>query len=684
MTRWHPLPAEVYALVEQTPATVLLEGRKPQAAQPGQQPWTQLFVAPKRICAAYNASQVMPLFAEIESAVANGDCAAGFFTYECGTSFEPKATPDPPREGQPLAWFGVYQRSYAFDHAAGAFIGGEPPELTQFRASGEAVTRSTLQPPEPAPEIAAEFALSEADYTRRIAAIHEYIGAGDVYQLNFTAPFRVQTPGSVASLYTCLRARQPVDYGAFIHWKASHQILSFSPELFFRVDHAGEKRSIVTRPMKGTAQRGRTTAEDRQIAEWLRNDAKNRAENLMIVDLLRNDLGRIAQFGSVRAENLFAVERYQTLWQMTSTISAGLRPEIGFHDIFRALFPCGSVTGAPKVRAMQLIAELEEQPRGIYTGAIGFFSQQQTIFNVAIRTLELSGGRGVMGAGSGIVIDSDPAEEFRECLLKAEFLTRAAGKWPQQFSLIETMLWDGDYPLLELHLDRLVDSAEYFGFACDRDAVRTALLERAGGFADRLARKTRLLLNANGEIQVSDEILRWCTERATADPSLRLPHIRNANAGPQTYSAQNDNSAYLMGLCGGAQAGDGRPIGRVLISDEKTDSADVMLYHKTTHRPIYTREFERAMRDGFDDVLFLNQRGEVTEGAISSVFVEKNGRWLTPPIACGLLPGVYRRHLLATRPEIEERILLLDDLRSADAVYLTNAVRGLRKVTIDW
>ena len=217
----------------------------------------------------------------------------------------------------------------------------------------------------------------------------------------------------------------------------------------------------------------------------------------MIVDLVRNDLGRVAQTGSVRVEELFAVERYPTLWQMTSTVSAELRPDAGFYEIFRALFPCGSVTGAPKVRAMQLIAELEDAPRGVYTGAIGFFSPRQTVFNVAIRTLELDGARGVMGAGSGIVIDSDPAEEYRECLLKAEFLTGPAHRTsspiggnipiisqPDEFFLIETMLWDGGYPLLELHLDRLEDSAEYFDFACDRAAVRAALEDHARPFAD--------------------------------------------------------------------------------------------------------------------------------------------------------------------------------------------------------
>jgi para-aminobenzoate synthetase/4-amino-4-deoxychorismate lyase len=478
-------------------------------------------------------------------------------------------------------------------------------------------------------------------------------------------------PGNVAALYAWLRSRQPVDYGAFLHWQPGRQILSFSPELFFRIDERGSHcggsregggrcggRRIVTRPMKGTAPRGRTTREDREIAEWLGSDPKNRSENVMIVDLVRNDLGRVAKTGSVNVDELFAVERYPTLWQMTSAVSAELRPDASFHDIFRALFPCGSITGAPKVRAMQLIAELEDAPRGVYTGAIGFFSPRQTVFNVAIRTLELGDARGTMGVGSGVVIDSDPAQEFRECLLKAEFLTGPAHRattpvaenvrivsQPDEFFLIETMLWDcshplGNYPFLELHLDRLEDSAAYFDFPCDRAAVKAALEAHARGFAEGTPRKVRLVLEADGRSQITDKAL----------------------------SPRSGNER----------------IGRVQIAEQRTNPADRMLYHKTTQRPLYARAFEQGARNGFDDVLFLNLCGELTEGAISNVFIETDGRWFTPPVECGLLPGVYRRHLLETRPEIEERVLTLDDLRTADAIYLANAVRGLRSVEIIW
>lgn len=653
MTRRHSLPAEVYALVEQTPATVLLEGGKRNCPKTRKKPWTQLFVAPLRVCVAYAPAEIPALFAEIESAVAAGQYAAGFFSYECGSCFEPKAEMRADNVGDPLAWFGIYARSHAFDHESGTFVDGEPPELAQFRNTRPAAEHKNLDPQHLAhePHLAAEFALSEAEYTLRIARIHEWIRAGDVYQLNFTAPLKFASPASAAALYASLRARQPVDYGAFLHWQPGRHILSFSPELFFRID--SDTRRIVTRPMKGTARRGLTTREDREIADWLRSDAKNRSENVMIVDLVRNDLGRVARTGSVNVEELFAIERYPTLWQMTSTVSAELRSDTGLYEIFRALFPCGSVTGAPKVRAMQLIAELEDAPRGVYTGALGFFSQRQTIFNVAIRTLELDGARGTMGVGGGIVIDSDPAEEFRECLLKAEFLigsaTASATKLPEQstdqfprqfsppepFSLIETMLWDSSYPLLESHLDRLTDSAEYFDFPCDRAGVKAALEARGREFAVGASHKVRLLLHDDGVLEITDELL--------------VPTVANR-------------------------------IGRVRIATERTNPADRMLYHKTTHRPLYASAFEQATRDGFDDALFLNLRGEVTEGAISNVFVVKDGRWVTPPVESGLLAGVYRRHLLETRPEIEERVLFIDDLRGADAVYLANAVRGLRRV----
>jgi para-aminobenzoate synthetase/4-amino-4-deoxychorismate lyase len=624
MNRWHSLPAEVYALVECTPATVLLESSPSDAAAST----SQLFTAPLRVLAARELAELPGLFAQIESAIAEGHFAAGYFAYECGQAFEPTAGMRTGLAGKanlPLAWFGIYERAYRFDHRTGVFIDGAPCALRPVTT------------PESAPPLIS-FALTTGQYARRIHAIHDWIRAGDIYQLNFTFPLHARIADSPAALYARLRSRQPVKYGAFLHCEPGQHILCFSPELFFRLEEQGATRRITARPMKGTARRGRTTGEDRQIAEWLRNDPKNRAENVMIVDLIRNDLGRLCTFGSVRVQSLFAAERYRTLWQMTSTVTGELRSDVGFEQIFRALFPCGSVTGAPKVRAMQLLAQIEDEPRGVYTGAIGYFSRQQTVFNVAIRTLELEGQNARMGIGSGIVIDSSAADEFRECQLKAEFLTRSE----EPFSLIETLLWQGRYPLIELHLDRLEDSASYFGFACDRAAAKAVLLDAAAAFADQKPRKVRLLADADGSLHIEHEALPDAAAASSAQP------------------------------------------GRVRLAPQRTDPHDRFLFHKTTHRPLYASAFQAAREAGFDDVLFLNTHGQVTEGAISNIFIEQGGRWFTPPVSCGLLAGVYRRHLLETLPDAEERILSQEDLKAADAVYLTNAVRGLRRVVIDW
>ena len=412
MDRWQPLPFEVYELVEQTPGAVLLESAPTCAADAV----SRLFLRPVSIVTAGDAPELDGLFQTIESAVQGGQFAAGYFSYECGICFEPRSGLRPAEPGQRLAWFGIYERCYAFDHAAGAFLDREPPQL-----AGELPTAGPVLA-KPIDDV--RLGLDASTYASAIQAIRELIRAGDVYQLNFTFPLRFKVGSSAAGLYATLRERQPVDYGAFLHADSGGKILSFSPELFFRIDGAADPRRIVTRPMKGTAPRGRTTAEDRELVEWLTSDVKNRSENVMIVDLLRNDLGRICAFGSVRADDLFAVERHPSLWQMTSTVSGDLPPGIRYRDIFRALFPSGSVTGAPKVRAMQLLAQLEPGPRGVYTGAIGFFSREQTVFNVAIRTVEINGTEGRMNVGSGIVIDSVAADEYRECLLKASFLTK--------------------------------------------------------------------------------------------------------------------------------------------------------------------------------------------------------------------------------------------------------------------
>jgi len=619
MNSWHPLPSGILSFVEQTPGSVLLH-----SSRPGGSGISQLFAAPLQVIEVRDLAGLPHLFSKIEDSTASGLFAAGYFSYECAQYFEPAAVLKPLRYPRLLAWFGIYDSRYTFNHRVGSFD-SDPPLPSQIQPEREAANRLQGDP--------LASALNEQRFAERIQQIHQYIRAGDVYQLNFTFPLRTAFAETPASLYQRLSAAQPVEYGAFLHCKPRRHILSFSPELFFHLD---SKRHITTQPMKGTARRGRTTAEDRDIAAWLPSDPKNRAENVMIVDLIRNDLGRICDFGSVCVENLFAVSRYPSLWQMTSRISGQLRQNVGYQDIFRALFPCGSITGAPKVRAMQLLAQIEDEPRGIYTGAIGYFAREQTAFNVAIRTLELENGTGSMGVGAGIVIDSDPVAEYRECHLKSEFLTQPS----EPFSLIETMLWNGTFPLLDLHLDRLEDSAFYFDFNCDRAAIRETVLAESAKFSGIRLRKVRLLLHTDGKIQIEATLL------------TDVSHSRE-------------------------------PL-RVCIAHERTDPRDRFLFHKTTHRQLYNHIYAAALSKGFAEALFLNTRGEITEGAADNILIEKAGCWYTPPLDCGVLPGVYRRYLLSSRSDMEEKILTLDDLKAADGVYICNAVRGLRPVTIEF
>ncbi len=460
----------------------------------------------------------------------------------------------------------------------------------------------------------------EEAFTAAVQRIQDYIAAGDCYQVNFTFGLDFLAYGHPLALYARLRQAQPVPYGAWVEFP-DRQILSLSPELF--LERSGSR--LLSRPMKGTAPRGADGAEDAVLAAALVASAKERAENVMIVDLIRNDLGRLASPGSVVVERLCAVETYPTVFQMVSDVAADV-PGAEFADIFRALFPCGSITGAPKIRAMQIIRELELAPRGLYTGALGWLAPDGDFrLNVAIRTLILQEGRGRLGIGAGIVADSDPTRELAECRSKARFLT---GLQPG-FQLIESLrLEAGNYPLLEMHLERLKASAASLGFALDVDRVRHELLEHAQG-QPAGSHKTRLLLYA--------------------DASLSL-----------------DSSPL-----GAPPAG---PVG-VVLAAEPLDSRDPLLRHKTTARGLYDAELAR-LAPGVFDALFLNERGELCEGARSNLFVQRNGRLYTPPLASGLLGGVMRNKLLM-EGRAEERVLYLQDLEQAQGIYISNAVRGL-------
>src|SRR5262249_50575732 len=416
----------------------------------------------------------------VAEGLARGLHAAGFFAYELGYCLEPKLQALLPRDRQqPLFWIGLFREPLRFTDA----------ETRAWLDAYGALERSTISD--------LQLSWTRDQYTRAFIQVEDYIAAGDVYQINLTLKYRFAFAGDPVALYAALRRKQRVAYGALIG-VGDFSILSLSPELFFR----REGKRVMSRPMKGTAPRGRTPREDARLKTWLTVDEKQRAENLMIVDLLRNDLGRIAKIGSVEVTDLFTVETYRTVHQMTSGITAELRADTGLKDMLKALFPCGSVTGAPKVRAMEIIRELEAYPRGVYTGAIGHLAANgDSQFNVAIRTLFIdAGGFGEMGIGSGVVSDSKADAEFEECLLKAYFLTKADAP----FELIETIRWERGigFHLLERHLVRLQSSAGHFGYPLERGKVLDALSAEV----DRLdgdVHMVRLLLAEDGSITVT-------------------------------------------------------------------------------------------------------------------------------------------------------------------------------------
>jgi para-aminobenzoate synthetase/4-amino-4-deoxychorismate lyase len=523
--------------------------------------------------------------------------------------------PAAPRE--PLVWFGLFRRHRRLDRA-------DVEQFWRERTQGTSHTLSPLRP-----------ALEREAYLEAFALVQAYLAAGDVYQINLTLEAAAEFSGDPQALHAAIRQAQPVAHGGFIaagDWCVS----SHSPELFLR----RQGNRLTVKPMKGTAPRGRSVEEDDAAREALRRDPKSRAENLMIVDLERNDLARLARPGSVTVAGLFDVEAYPTVLQMVSTVGAEVDAGVRTLDILRAVFPCGSVTGAPKIRAMEIIAGLERRPRGAYTGAIGHIAPDgNAAFSVPIRTLVL-GRDGVarMGIGSGIVADSDGPAEWDECLLKAAFV---ADPQPQP-SLIETLLWErgAGYWLLDGHLERLARSAAYFGYDCDRSAVRDALSVAEEGF-DAADYRVRLLLAPSGAVSV------------TAAP-INVAAVREAlRVQPPTVS----------------------------WAGEPVRSGDQFLAHKTTRRDVYDRALKAAAAAGHWDLLFVNELGHVTEGARSTLFVRHGDRWSTPPVASGVLPGVFRRHFMAAT-SVEERTLSPGDVRSADRVCVGNAVWGLVDVRL--
>lgn len=572
-----------------------------------------MFTNPVKIISCYRAEHIEKSFSELEDLISKGYYAAGFLSYEAGFLFEDKLKRFFKKDDlYPLLWFGIYRRPAIFTHR-------ERLDLVSHEASPYSVSNIRAN-------------ISKERYLCDIKRIKEFIRRGETYQVNYTFKYKFDFKGSVFGLYSDLEEKQSVSYSALIKTQ-KFSILSLSPELFFRK----HKNNIQVRPMKGTLERGRSAEEDSDHMRKLQESLKNRSENVMIVDLLRNDIGKISLSGTVKTEELFKVERYETLLQMISIVRSRLKKDVALYDLFKAIFPSGSVTGAPKISTMEIINSLEKEPRRVYTGCIGFFTpQKDAVFNVAIRTILINNRtkKGEMGIGSGIVYDADPYKEFEECRLKANFLTQKK----REFRLIETMLWrpKKGYFLLKYHLDRLSSSAKYFDFKYSReDALKKLnILERR--FKNSHMYRIRLLLDRRGNIEASFSIV----DEGTGDKKVRF-------------------------------------------SERKVKSSDIFLYHKTTDRYLYDKEYEKWREKGYFDIVFTNEKNQVTEGAISNIIIKKGRFYYTPPVDCGLLNGVFRRALFDRRAfPLREKVLYRKDLRSSDKIYMVNSVRGMTEVSL--
>lgn len=555
------------------------------------------FTGLRDVISATGPEDVADALAAIECARNCGRFVAGTFSYELGYLLERKLCALLPRERTvPLLWFGVFDRMEACDARV-------------LESAGRAY----------AGPLRHEW--DEENYAERFRRVHNYVAAGDIYQANLSFRSRFTFAGDPLALYRQLRARSAASYGAFID-DGARQILSFSPELFFDLTPDGQ---LTAKPMKGTIARGGDAEADAEAKAALAASIKDRAENLMIVDLLRNDLGRIAEIGSVRVEDLFAVETYPTLHTMVSTVKAQLKPGSDIATIVRALFPCGSITGAPKIRAMEIIRELEASPRGVYCGAIGYFAPDGAVrFNVAIRTLTIRDGAGELGIGGAVVQDSASGAEYDECLLKARYYEAAR----RPLELIETLRWSPDEGFVrrDLHLARMARSAAVFGMPFDREEALRSLEDAAASERDL---RVRLTLNEGGQFR--------CTAAPLGKAQTRW-----------TFA----------------------------VSPRRVQSGDALARHKTSWREFWDDEHARlSQHTGCDETIFLNERGEIAEGSRSNVFVRRGNVFLTPPLSAGILDGCLRRELI-DQGKCREGVLTLGDLEKGE-VFLGNSLRGL-------
>lgn len=587
----------------------LLDNNKNRADETSRSSY--MFFNPVAFCAANTVDEVSRTLSDIDKYVAEGFHAVGYCTYELGYALIPrlmKLLPDV--NCSPFLCFGIYSDRLELTNA-------EVEEILGRISSGRDI-------------IIEKCALNttQSEYADRITKIKQHILDGDTYQVNFTMKYKFTYAGSPIKLYEKLRQRQRVEYGCYLDFPEL-TILSRSPELFVRRND----NNIVTKPMKGTCRRGETPDIDRRNAEFLAADEKSRAENVMIVDLLRNDFSRICDRGSVKTTGLFEVQTYETLHQMISTVSGRLSGRLSLETLLREIYPCGSITGAPKLRTMEIIRSLESEPRGVYTGAIGYISPDKTFcFNVPIRTLVLrSDGSGEMGVGSGIVYDSNINDEYGECCLKGAFFADGNA----DYSLIETIRFDNGFPLLEMHMERITRSALELGFSINERKLREDLLERTYSLSG--AYKVRVILGKTGQYEIE------CVAFKAVDDAKRI----------------------------------------ILLADDRVSSSNFLIRHKTSCRSFYQNVYDTYSRLGYYDVVFRNERDEITEGSFNNIFIRRGDKWLTPPVGSGLIPGIQRRVVLESKNvDASEKILYARDIVEADEIFLTNAVRGVVSVSL--
>jgi para-aminobenzoate synthetase/4-amino-4-deoxychorismate lyase len=575
--------------------------------EPGAGRWRARFTEPVEELVAWHAAEVVPVLRRAQAHAEAGRWCLGAVAYEAAAAFDPVLATHPRLAGWPLVRFGVFDQELSW------------PDEPEGDGRGRCAPW--------------RFSMDPGAYERRVVRAQEAMAAGECYQVNLAGTLQAEFQGELAPWMARLRAAQPGGYLLWLDW-GEQQVLSASPELFFDWKPGAQGGQLMCRPMKGTAPRHADPVRDALARKQLADCTKERAENVMIVDLLRNDMGRIAQPGSVHVEKLFQLEALPTVWQMTSTIAARTRPEIGLTEVFRALFPCGSITGAPKASAMRWIRVLEDGPRGVYCGAAGVVRPGgSATFSVPIRTVtaELASGEGTRqwsvryGVGSGLTAYANAQAEWQELRAKSRVLERST----QPFDLLETLrLEEGRYGLLEEHLDRMVRSADWFGFPCDRPTLRHSLLAVARHHA-RGAWRVRLTLARSGTTEVQTEALGLTTE-----PVL----LTLADQVIETGGADQE-----------------------------------FVIHKTTRRGHYDSRASKL--DGVFDTLLMNERGELTEFTRGNLALKVQGRWLTPAAHCGLLPGTLRRDLLA-RGVIAEAVLTPGDLQHAEELVFFNSLRG--------